>query len=450
MVAKWKHRLTCTPLVTFALSSRMEMFLVFLLLNAVEYSRCERFNIVPSPDSPCPGEFTGEPCLTLQQYVANPSLSSNITFELHPGNHRLDSQLAVRNINSFMMRANVSAVVTCNQQLGGPFSFYRLQQVHVSGVTFVGCRMGLEYITNATVERNSFVNRATCCPYGAALFVQYTSSVLIRQCIISNNRVGSRGAIYGYRSNYFAIEQSSFRNNYYPYSCCSRGRGVAIYVSNGDITVLNSNFSDNLVTYNGDGGAIYVSGGGTLTVTITGSYFSDNRVGSRSDGGDGGAIYASGGALTVIITGSYFSGNRAGRNTGRGGAVYFDGVNITVSNNTFINNTAITGGGGAIHSARRYTNVTLVNNIFSHNAAAYCGVMEVVEFYHHYVNITGNTFTYNRAIQQISGNNGGGVICIRNASILVSDNIFSHNSAAGDAGVIQVDESDIIIERSVF
>ena len=30
------------------------------------------------------------------------------------------------------------------------------------------------------------------------------------------------------------------------------------------------------------------------------------------------------------------------------------------------------------------------------------------------------------------------------------DNIFSHNSAAGDGGVIQTDESDVTIERSIF
>ena len=74
--------------------------------------------------------------------------------------------------------------------------------------------------------------------------------------------------------------------------------------------------------------------------------------------------------------------------------------------------------------------------------------MEVAEFYHHHVNKTGNTFVYNRAVRQISGNNGGGVICIRNASMLLLDNTFSHNSAAGDAGVIQADESDVIIESS--
>ena len=129
--------------------------------------------------------------------------------------------------------------------------------------------------------------------------------------------------------------------------------------------------------------------------------------------------------------------------------MYVKGGNVTVTNSTFINNSASGGGGGAI-STSFYANVSLINNIFSHNSAAYCGAIEIFEFYCNQVSLIGNNFTYNRAAQQISGNNGGGVICIINASILVSVNIFSHNSAAGDAGVIQVDESDIIIERSVF
>ena len=148
----------------------------------------------------------------------------------------------------------------------------------------------------------------------------------------------------------------------------------------------------------------------------------------------------------MTISRTHFSDNRAGRN---GGAVYIDGSNISITNSSFINNRAIAGGGGAIYSARRYTNISLVDNIFNRNRAAYCGVMEVAEFYHYRINIIGNTFVYNRAVQQISGN-AGGVLCIRNASILVTGNTFSHNSAAGDAGVIQVDESDVIIERSIF
>ena len=211
------------------------MFLVFLLLNAVhvEYSRCERFNIVPSPDSPCPGEFTGEPCLTLQQYVANPSLSSNITLELHPGNHQLDSQLSVSTINLFTMRAYTSATVTCNQELYEPFYFYRLQQVHVSGITFISCRMHLQYTTNAILETSSFVNRTRCCASGAALYVEH-STIVIRQCFISNNRM-RRGAIYSYRSPTLLIEKTTFIINY-PSHCCNYGRALHL-IESGNIAI---------------------------------------------------------------------------------------------------------------------------------------------------------------------------------------------------------------------
>ena len=365
--------------------------IVFLLSNAVHYSSCERFKIIPTADSPCPEEFTGEPCLTLQQYVANPSLSSNITLDLHSGNHHLDSLFSVANINSFTMRANATATVNCSQQLQiysyEWFTFDRIQQFYVSGVTFIGCRMTLRSVTNATFVRTSLVNRITrCCYYGAVLYISSTSQLLIKQCNITNNK-GYNGAIYmvGGLSS-LKVVRSIFANNSYPYPLSHVYSGGAIFVRNGKkMNIIDSTFMNNQAT-----------------------------------GGE------------------------------KGGAVYWDGGNITIINTTFINNTAIDAGGGALHSVRRYTNITLVNNTFSYNTAIYCGVIDIDEFFHNDINFTGNTFTYNRAVGLVAGNNGGGVICIRNASISLVDNNFSHNTATGNAGVIRVDESHVTIQRSIF
>ena len=226
------------------------------------------------------------------------------------------------------MRANSSAIITCSQQLYWPFYIYQLQQIHISGITFAGCRMELCYITNELIERNSFVNRTRYSASGAALNVQ-DSSVLIRLCVISNNNVYN-GTVYGLYSSNFIIEQTTFRENYYQYTGCCGTYGRAIYLTNvGNVSIFNSNFYNNSANYDAHGGAIYASN--VAAVTITGAHFSDNRAGSTS---------------------------------GHGGAVYFDGGNITVTNSTFINNTASGGGGGAIYSARRYTNVSLTNNIF--------------------------------------------------------------------------------------
>ena len=82
--------------------------IVLLVSFTVHYGDCVRFIVVPSVDTPCPGEFTGESCITLQQYIANPS-SSDVTLELQPGNHQLDSQLVASSIGSFIMTANTTA-----------------------------------------------------------------------------------------------------------------------------------------------------------------------------------------------------------------------------------------------------------------------------------------------------------------------------------------------------
>ena len=140
---------------------------VLLLLNTVQYANCDKFNIIPTPDSPCPGKFIGEPCLTLQQYAANPSLN-NVTLLLYPGNHRLDSQLSSSNTNTFIMKATTSASVFCSQKLYPSIQFFvfsQLQYAYVDGITFNGCTMRLNGVANATFVRSSLVNRTTCCPF---------------------------------------------------------------------------------------------------------------------------------------------------------------------------------------------------------------------------------------------------------------------------------------------
>ena len=157
--------------------------ILFLLNNTVQYASCDMFNIIPTLDSPCPGEFTGEPCFTLEQYIANPLVSlaivSNITFELHPGNHHMGSQLSVSTINSFTMRATTTATVLCSQD--AYFRFTQLQHFNISGITFVDCGMNLNSIANATFVKNSFVNKTRCC---FRLIDIAHSSVLIERCII--------------------------------------------------------------------------------------------------------------------------------------------------------------------------------------------------------------------------------------------------------------------------
>ena len=491
--------------------------LIVGLLLSIQYVRCDEIYIIPTPDSPCPGAITGQSCFTLQQYVANPSRSSNITLKLYPGIHRIDHfPLSVLKINRFTMTATKAASVTvvCGQQLPSGyyfwFTFTQVWKVNVSGITFDACKFGLaidptDTAANIAFVRSSFVNN-TCCNRGGVIDI--TSAlwqnvfVTIKQCVFSDNNLGA-GSPLRTRGVNLTVDQSIFKNNSVLAAEFSQidGGGAISHSYIGYLNILNSNFSNNEIASNFNGGAVYISQAGKSSitncyfsgniasgdggavynfgglVTLTNSTFTNNRV--MSTGGHGGAVYAravnitnsffinntagstngNGGAVyvpTIVpgntqnVTSSYFSNNAAG---GRGGAIAFDmDSNITVSNTTFTNNTARVGGGGAIYCVGRYAaaNISLLNSIFSNNTAAYCGAVDVDEFYHGSAKVVSSTFSHNRAAGQIAGSNGGGVVCLRNASVSVLESNFSHNIAAGEAGVLKVDESDITVKKCTF
>ena len=66
------------------------------------------------------------------------------------------------------------------------------------------------------------------------------------------------------------------------------------------------------------------------------------------------------------------------------------------------------------------------------------------EYYHFNVNLTDSVFTHNTATGQLIG---GGVACIRNASINIIRSTFKHNYADLHGGVFYIDES---VDGSLF
>ena len=108
--------------------------------------------------SPCPGEFTGEPCLTLQQYVTNPSQSrENITFQFEPGTHYLHDVLSVSNGYNLTM-SSTNATVICTA-VAGRIAISSVENVHISGMTFRWCNdtvITMSSVTRASIVGNTF------------------------------------------------------------------------------------------------------------------------------------------------------------------------------------------------------------------------------------------------------------------------------------------------------
>ena len=443
-----------------------------IFLFSVKFSTvtCDTFYIVTSPSSPCPGEYIGVPCLTLQEYASNPSRSQNVTLLVEPGLYNITAVLTISDGYNFTM-SSTNAIVICTS-LTAQLVFNRVENVHIHGISLQRCRskaIRMLYVTNARIVRSNFTdNQAShgdtiSSGSGGCLDIA-SSSVTISESVFHNNRAYYRGGAIYASSSTVIISRSQFsfntRRYYWGYG------GDAIYAAYSYLKVDRSIFTRNQKSGRyGDGGAIYSVG---TILQVNNSIFTNNRACS------GGAIYMRGGRLSLNITQSHFINNIASDNGGAiyksgtndyimidgssynnnvadslGGAVYAVGTNtsIRVATSTFINNQAITNGGGAIYSNGQYANITLTSSIFHNNSASYCSVLDVDNYNHFSVNLTNSIFTYNTASGQTIG---GGVACIRNASINIIDSTFKHNFANHHAGVFYIDESHTTVDGSLF
>ena len=415
-----------------------------VILLSVEFhtASCDTFYIVPTPSSHCPGEFTGVPCLTLDQYASNSSQSQNITFLVEPGTYNLSTILTVSNGYNFTM-SSTNATVVCTSSTA-QFVFNTVENVHISGMTFQRCRNNYGAIQMSSIMRANIVNchiiensgggaiqmsnvtmsSIENCHFGGydysynsvlsstsrggALYVT-SSLVSISDCRFQNNYVYDAGGAICAISSHITINGSTFN-----YNRASYGGGIYSYSST--VIVDNTTFSQNSADV--DGGAIYhdrryIHSRIIRYFHVTNSVFSDNRA-ERSSGAiymytfsytlyqyiiiigcqfinnyastSGGAVYETGVNDVLVVERNYYANNTA---NSFGGALYVVGENcsISVSGSSFIDNTAVVEGGGAIYSNGRYTNVTLSSSTFTNNSASYCGVLDVDNYNHRRSNL---------------------------------------------------------------
>ncbi|AWI08407.1 autotransporter outer membrane beta-barrel domain-containing protein [Ereboglobus luteus] len=190
------------------------------------------------------------------------------------------------------------------------------------------------------------------------------------------------------------------------------GNGGAVQVDTGATLTVNSTdsaklvFADNKATL---AGAVIASTGGT--VSVNGGLFASNTAGATSRYQGGGAIFArSGGRLDV--TGAVFTNNNTtGSVDGTGGgAIYAFGTPLTVVSSTFLQNTTSSNGGA----------------IFTENTT---------------VSIRDTLFEGNRA----TGRNGGALTVWNSSTTILVDVDFTNNKASGlgaTAGAVYINAAN--------
>ena len=196
---------------------------------------------------------------------------------------------------------------------------------------------------------------------GGGAIYQFEGSLTILRTVFSGNSSTSGGGAVGalFTSN-FLVEDSTFTRN----TSAMLGGSVYIGAEGAPATIRGSTFTENSVTEDGDGGAVYINR--AADGLIENSTFTGNTTPS-----DGGAVYIEGddeSAATFTIRNSTFATNSAGF---LGGAVGSDGNGgrLVVQNSTFERNqtTLPNSFGGAVYEEENAAGVLVENSTFVGN-----------------------------------------------------------------------------------
>jgi hypothetical protein len=217
-----------------------------------------------------------------------------------------------------------------------------------SGTSITGAGAATTIINNNTGDRTFQFSTSN-----VSLWTGSISGVTVQNTNCSVNATSGGVMLCGGADNTITVSSCTFNNNQISGAVASNGAAIshASFANSdaGDMTVMNSTFTNNTVV-NGVGGAIRVlasagTGVGTPSDTITLCTF-DNNLASTNEGG---ALFLTGGNTgTYTINKCTFTNNTAGIATAGsgGGAIQVSNGNMTASFSRFFKNSANAGGSG--------------------------------------------------------------------------------------------------------
>ena len=429
------------------------IIVVLISVVAIDDAQSVKFLIVPSRDSPCPGEFTGETCLTLLQYsrLNNPLVSTtDVTLELQPGIHRFDGRISVSRINSFVLTGTDASLICTSSRSSQQFVFTFIANVQISGINLTNCLENqISSVTNFSMRDCSFKT--------SSLILQDVNATIVQ----SSFEKTPENSVLALRRTSMKLKNCHFSNN-------NRSAVVAGTNAQSNLTVESCTFTNN-IKQGGHGGAIYFNGG---SVIIRNSSFirnSANIVSRFSQFSDGGAVHVNG-TDYITVSDTTFTNNRAVTNGGAvsirniRGVANFTRCNFTdnFSTGTFRSNGGAVGLDGSIG---RDTSISLTECNFTRNGvSARGGALYINTFTQrlpvHSVLINKCNFIENgRKHPEIEVTDTGGAIYIHfrygistPLPILVSECNFADNMAkmSGGAMYLHVPLSRILLTDSYF
>ena len=423
--------------------------ILVLLSSDVHHVACDTYYILTSPSSSCPGELTGESCLTLQQFANSPGQSSSVLLMMESGSHTLNSAISLSNIYNFTMaplvwNSNVYVICGTQSNVSGSFFLTSISFVQLQGVSIEGCTYSI-FGTNGDSVLISAVSFSNLRDGGMLIRnisnrvqlnnVTFTNSDITEIDTIPTTMIQMRDIVFTSGRSIsvgpaaeFSIEDSTFQG----------GSASALYLYNITRgTVMRCHFHSNN-RYEERGGNV---NGGALSVLYSASVtINESIFYANSAGESGGDIY--GNSSNIIIDRSTFTGSSVS-------GVFTYKVNLTVMNSNFSDSRAIS---GAAINAVRSQRLQIIACTFVNNDATnvyddiWFGSGGALRMYLCVTVLISNShFINNSAVY------AGAILCHDGNSFTVTDCSFSSNIASHDeGGAMRVYASHVTLLRSVF
>ena len=440
--------------------------LVFLLMYA-EFACSKVHYITPSPDGLCPQNSS---CFTLSQFATDlRSNETDISLLFLPGNHTLDRELSLAQVNISMRKGglhNETVFVECLTRLGR-FHISDTIFVSVKDLHFIGCGnnivsqvkwltitrstfqdvqdrhtvLVLNEVSNGTIVKSSFLSNSLHYPTTTVFFplisgmlnyvyiqrstpsgVLHTvcSNISVISSKFSHNKADIGGALVAHNSSLY-LARSLYSNN-------TANFGGVMVTTRSTINMDNNTFTNNT--------ALWSSG---VTVTYNDTFTISSTTYTDNSAGYGGGVVTTFGNSSFDISNSTFTNNSAVY----GAVMYTDGSSsFNISNSSFTKNSA--DGSGGVMFTSVDSSFDIRNSIFSKNSANVKGGVMYTSDSSSF-NISNTSFTSNSA-------GYGGVISTNgHSSFDIRNSTFTINSADSIGGVMDIGvSSSFDIRNSSF
>ena len=369
-----------------------------------------------------------------------------MTLVLLPGNHTLNMSISLANLNEFRLQTSegLYAQITCAESAN--LCLHDINRVHISGVKFIECQGNrFESIGQVSLENLTFTSHYSD---STALELVEIGSASIFGSFFVLNTEGS------YRSNTEFLEYLKSGDESYSNIDTHAKIGGAVIITHSDVHITECLFKANSAQV---GGAIYSEH--NSNVTIMKCNFTQNHADHNDIPGSGGVMIINSGCTVNIHESVFWNNTNSGviallsatafvrqtiftenSCTDSGGVFAMYEGTLVVENSTFYKNTAQIFG-GAIHAVET-SSINISEAVFDRNEAAYGGVLNIKT--QSKVRIKSSTFTSNKGIQF------GGMMLMRDGSILTIDDSTLESNAAIYGGVLYEIYSNIAIQNSTF